>query len=147
MRSNLSTVVAAAFFLALALTNVVLMLEASSSSRSAKMKPQLIAAHRVAGYLFVILFCIMAYSMSQRLAGSGITGHLPTYLVVHIVLALSRATPAAEITDRTTLQAELFDPDGTRNDDCRDFIRPCVGPSIFHVSSFDELSKPRIKSV
>jgi ferredoxin-NADP reductase len=36
----------------------------------------------------VILFCIMAYSMSQRLAGSGITGHLPTYLVLHIVLAL-----------------------------------------------------------
>ena len=32
--------------------------------------------------------CIMAYGMSQRLAGVGITGHLPTYLVLHIVLAL-----------------------------------------------------------
>ena len=40
----------------------------------------------MSGYLFVILFCIMAYSMSQRLAGSGITGDLPTYLVLHIVL-------------------------------------------------------------
>ncbi len=89
MRSNVSTIVAAAVFLALALTNVVLMLEASIPSRSAKMKSQLIAAHRVGGYLFVILFCIMAYSMSQRLGGSRITGHLPTYLFVHIVLALS----------------------------------------------------------
>jgi glucan phosphoethanolaminetransferase (alkaline phosphatase superfamily) len=36
----------------------------------------------------VILLCIMAYSMSQRLAGLGITGHLPTHLVLHIVLVL-----------------------------------------------------------
>jgi len=43
----------------------------------------------VGGYLFVILFCIMAYSMSQRLAGLGITGHLPLYLVLHIVLVLA----------------------------------------------------------
>jgi glycine betaine catabolism B len=46
------------------------------------------AAHRTGGYLFVIMFCIMAYGMSQRLAGAGITGHLPTHLVLHVVLAL-----------------------------------------------------------
>ncbi len=73
----------------LVLANVVLMLEASSPQRSATTKNRLIVVHRVAGYLFVILFCIMAYSMSQRLAGSGLTGHVPTYLVVHVVLALS----------------------------------------------------------
>jgi ferredoxin-NADP reductase len=49
----------------------------------------LIAAHRLGGYLFVILLCIMAYSMSQRLAGVGIAGHLPTHLVLHIVLVLA----------------------------------------------------------
>jgi ferredoxin-NADP reductase len=38
--------------------------------------------------LFVILLCIMAYSMSQRLIGVGITGHLPTHLVLHIELVL-----------------------------------------------------------
>jgi hypothetical protein len=38
--------------------------------------------------LFVILLCIMAYSMSQRLVGVGISGHLPTHLVLHIVLVL-----------------------------------------------------------
>src|SRR6266705_244703 len=89
MQSNVSIIVAAVAFLALAVTNVIVMLEASRPSRGAKMKIRLIAAHRVVGYLFVILFCIMAYSMSWRLAGLGITGHLPTYLVLHIVLALS----------------------------------------------------------
>src|ERR1700740_1261215 len=89
MQSNVSTIVAATVFLALALTNVVLMLEASSPSRNAKTKTRLIAVHRVIGYLFVAMFCILAYSMSRRLAGTGITGHLPTHLVLHIVLALS----------------------------------------------------------
>jgi ferredoxin-NADP reductase len=89
MHPNVSTIVAAAVFLALAFTNVVLMLEASNPSRNAATKSRLIVVHRVGGYLFVALFCIMAYIMSRRLAGAGITNHLPTYLVLHIVLALS----------------------------------------------------------
>jgi hypothetical protein len=52
MQSNVSTIVAAAVFLALALTNVALMLEASSPSHNAKTTTRLIAAHRVIGYLF-----------------------------------------------------------------------------------------------
>jgi ferredoxin-NADP reductase len=86
--SNILAIVAGIAFVALAATNVVVMLEASQPSRSAATKRRLIAAHRVGGYLFVILLCIMAYSMSQRLAGLGITGHLPTHLVLHIVLVL-----------------------------------------------------------
>jgi len=35
----------------------------------------------VGGYLFVILFCIMAYSMSQRLAGLGITDKSSAFIV------------------------------------------------------------------
>ena len=75
-------------FVALAAANVVVMLEASQPSRSAAMRNRLIAVHRAGGYLFVILLCIMAYSMSQRLAGLGVTGHLPTHLVLHFVLVL-----------------------------------------------------------
>src|ERR1700722_5181369 len=85
---NISTIVAGIAFVTLAAANVVAMLEASRSSRSTGTRNRLIAAHRLGGYLFVILLCIMAYSMSQRLVGVGITGHLPTHLVLHIVLVL-----------------------------------------------------------
>ena len=36
----------------------------------------------------MILLCIMAYSMSQRLVAVRISGHLPAHLVLHIVLVL-----------------------------------------------------------
>jgi ferredoxin-NADP reductase len=85
---NISAIVAGVAFVMLAATNVVVMLEASRPSREAKMRTRLIAIHRTVGYLFVTLLCIIAYSMSQRLAGVGITGHLPTHLVLHILLVL-----------------------------------------------------------
>jgi hypothetical protein len=86
--SNILDISAGIAFVALAATNVVVMLEASQPSRNGATRSRLIALHRAGGYLFVILFCIMTYSMSQKLAGLGITGHLPTYLVLHIVLVL-----------------------------------------------------------
>jgi len=85
---NISAIVAGIAFVTLAATNVVVMLEASQPSRNGTTRTRLIALHKAGGYLFVILLCIMAYSMSQRLAGLGITGHLPTHLVLHIVLVL-----------------------------------------------------------
>ncbi|HEY6765175.1 MAG TPA: iron-sulfur cluster-binding domain-containing protein [Candidatus Sulfotelmatobacter sp.] len=85
---NISAIVAGIAFVMLAAANVVVMLEASQPSRNAATRNRLIAAHRAGGYLFVILLCIMAYSMSQRLIGLGITGRLPTHLVLHIVLVL-----------------------------------------------------------
>jgi ferredoxin-NADP reductase len=86
--SNISAIVAGIAFVTLAAANVVVMLEASQPSRSITTRTRLIAVHRASGYLFVILLCIMAYSMSQRLAGLGVTGHLPMHLVLHIVLVL-----------------------------------------------------------
>src|SRR5580704_15748887 len=86
--ATISDIVAGVAFVTLAATNVVMMLEASQPSRDGTTRARLIAIHRVGGYLFVILFCIMAYSMSQRFVGLGITGHLPMYLVLHIVLVL-----------------------------------------------------------
>jgi hypothetical protein len=85
---DISAIVAGIAFVALAATNVVAMLEASQPSRSAATRNRLIAVHRAGGYLFVILLCIMAYRMSQRLVGVGISGHLPAHLVLHIVLVL-----------------------------------------------------------
>jgi len=86
--SNISAIVAGAAFVALAATNVVLMLEAGQPSRNGTSRARLIVLHRIGGYSFVILFCIMAYAMSARLAGLGITSHLPVHLVFHIVLVL-----------------------------------------------------------
>src|SRR5580700_593593 len=84
--SHISDTFSGIAFVVLAAANVVVMLEASRPSSKVTTRNRLIALHRVGGYLFVILFCIMAYSMSQRLTGSGITGDLPAYLVLHIVL-------------------------------------------------------------
>jgi ferredoxin-NADP reductase len=86
--SKSSAIVAGIAFVTLAAANVVAMLEASQPSRSITARSRLIAVHKVGGYLFVSLLCIMAYSMSQRLVSVGITGHLPTHLVLHIVLVL-----------------------------------------------------------
>jgi len=85
---NISAIVPGIAFVTLAATNVVVMLEASQPSRNGPSRTRLTALHKAGGYLFVILLCIMAYSMSQRLAGVGITGHLPAHLVLHIVLVL-----------------------------------------------------------
>ena len=106
--SNISAIVAGVAFVTLAATNVVLMLEASHPSRNGTTRTRLIAVHRAGGYLFVIMFCIMSYGMSQRLVGTGITGHLPTYLVpssAHCACASPRTPASVENTDRTPLQA------------------------------------------
>jgi ferredoxin-NADP reductase len=86
--SKTSAIVTGIGFVMLAATNIAVMLEASRPSLNATTRARLIAFHRVGGYFFVILFSVIAYSMSQRLAGSGLTGHLPTHLVLHIVLVL-----------------------------------------------------------
>jgi ferredoxin-NADP reductase len=86
--ANIPAIVAGGAFVTLAAANMVAMLEASQPSRSAATRNRLIAAHRAGGYLFVTVLCIMAYSMSQRLVGVGISGHLPAHLVLHIVLVL-----------------------------------------------------------
>jgi ferredoxin-NADP reductase len=85
---NISAIVAGIAFVTLAAANVVVMLEASQPSRSITTRTRLIAFHRAGGYLFVMLLCILAYTMSQRLVGVGISGHLPAHLVLHIVLVL-----------------------------------------------------------
>jgi len=85
---NISAMVAGVAFVTLAAINVVVMLEASRPVRNGMTRTRLIGLHKVGGYLFVILLCIMAYGMSQRLAGVGMTGHLPTHAVLHIVLVL-----------------------------------------------------------
>ena len=102
---NISTIVAGIVFVTLAAANVVVMLEAFQPSRSATARTRLIAVHRAGGYLFISLLCIMAYSMSQRLVGLGITGHLPAPGSTHCACTRPRALASIENIDRTPLQA------------------------------------------
>ena len=86
--SVISEMLSSLVFVALAALNVIVILERDKPSRKTLTKERLMAIHRLGGYLFVSLFCIIVYSMSEKLAGVEMTGHLATYLVFHIVLVL-----------------------------------------------------------
>jgi hypothetical protein len=145
--ANASAIVAGVAFVTLAAINVVVMLEASQPSLSAATRNRLIAVHRTSGYLFVILLCIMAYSMNQRLVGVGITGHLP-YAPgsAHCACARPCASALPEDIDRTPLQGKPFVAEGTGNSNLRNFIRACVHSHSLGTSSFGEPRKPGVKA-
>src|ERR1700694_117017 len=82
-----STLLAGAAFVVLAALNVVVMLEASRPTCAGKAKSRLIAIHRIGGYLFAILLCIMVWIMSQRLVGVGLS-KLPAD-VLHAAIAVA----------------------------------------------------------
>ncbi|HKA28361.1 MAG TPA: iron-sulfur cluster-binding domain-containing protein [Candidatus Binatia bacterium] len=73
-------------FVVLAGANVWMMLHASSRSGDHATKARLIRAHRIGGYTFVLLFCVVFYFMALRL--KGVPDELPARLTLHILLAL-----------------------------------------------------------
>jgi hypothetical protein len=58
-------------FVLIGAINVWLILQASARVRDAKGSTRLIAAHRIGGYLFIALFCVMSYFMVARLDAAG----------------------------------------------------------------------------
>src|ERR1700691_4362657 len=66
--------------------NVWLILQASARVRDAKASTWLIAAHRIGGYLFIALFCVMGYFMVARLGDPG-EGASPG-TIIHLTLAM-----------------------------------------------------------
>jgi ferredoxin-NADP reductase len=66
--------------------NVWLILQASARVRDARASARLIAAHRIGGYLFVALFCVMSYFMVTRLDAVG--EGAPPSTVIHLTLAM-----------------------------------------------------------
>ena len=64
--------------------NVWLILQVSARVRDTKASTRLIAAHRIGGYLFIALFCVMGYFMVARLDVGGAS--LGT--VIHLTLAM-----------------------------------------------------------
>lgn len=66
--------------------NVWLVLQASARVRDAKASNRLIAAHRIGGYLFIGLFCVMGYFMLARLGDAG--GGASPGTMIHLTLAM-----------------------------------------------------------
>src|ERR1700692_3826415 len=64
--------------------NVWLILQASARVRDAGASARLIAAHRIGGYLFIALFCVMGYFMVARLDVGGASPGT----VIHLTLAM-----------------------------------------------------------
>src|ERR1700686_3054648 len=66
--------------------NVWLILQASARVRDAKASTRLIAAHRIGGYLFIALFCVMGYFMVARLGDA--SGGASPGTIIHLTLAM-----------------------------------------------------------
>src|SRR6202162_4210494 len=73
-------------FVLIGAINIWLILQASARVRDAKASTRLIAAHRIGGYLFIALFCLIGYFM---VAGLGDVGaDAPPSTMIHLSLAM-----------------------------------------------------------
>src|ERR1700681_4685873 len=66
--------------------NVWLILQASARVKDASASARLMSAHRIGGYLFIALFCVMAYFMVARLGD--IAGGASPGTMIHLTLAM-----------------------------------------------------------
>jgi glycine betaine catabolism B len=67
--------------------NVWLIFHASRALTTSRMSQRLIQAHRVGGYLFIALFCLMSYFMALRTANE--SDELSARALVHVLVAMS----------------------------------------------------------
>ena len=74
-------------FVLIGAINVWLILQASARVRDAKASTRLIAAHRIGGYLFIALFCVMGYFMVARLGDGGASPVSTIHLTLAMVLS------------------------------------------------------------
>ena len=73
-------------FVLLGGVNVWLVLEAWSRVKAANATSRMLALHRIGGYLFIALFCVMAYFMVARLRGG--SGDTSPTVMLHLALAM-----------------------------------------------------------
>src|SRR6202142_3148250 len=73
-------------FVLIGAINVCLILQASARVRNAKASARLIAAHRIGGYLFIALFCVMGYFMVSRMGDA--SGGASPGTIIHLTLAM-----------------------------------------------------------
>jgi ferredoxin-NADP reductase len=85
MLSTIVSVSLGVLFVAVAGTNVWLMLRASSTSETPNRRPNFLRPHRVGGYLFLSLFSVMFFYMNLRVLG--VKHGLPLAVTLHAALA------------------------------------------------------------
>jgi ferredoxin-NADP reductase len=66
--------------------NVCLVLEAWSRVRAAKASALMLTLHRIGGYVFIALFCVMSFFMIARLRNGG--GDVSPTVTLHLALAM-----------------------------------------------------------
>jgi ferredoxin-NADP reductase len=71
-------------FVLIGAINVWLILQASAKVRDAQAGSRLVSAHRIGGYLFIALYCILGYFMVARLGD----GAAAPSTIIHIALAM-----------------------------------------------------------
>ena len=86
MLSNSASLWLGMTFVLVGAINVWLILQASVRVKDATVNAGLIAAHRIGGYLFIALFCVMAYFMVSRLGD--IAGGASPGTMIHLTLAM-----------------------------------------------------------
>src|SRR5580698_6354 len=86
MLNNSASVWLGITFVVIGAINVWLILQESAYVRDAKASARLITAHRIGGYLFIALFCVMGYFMVARLGDAGRDG--PPSTMIHLTLAM-----------------------------------------------------------
>ena len=75
-------------FVAVAAINVWLILESMSRSSKPQRSQRLMAAHRIGGYVFIAIFCVMIYYMAARLRdGSQTSGSISIHFTLALILA------------------------------------------------------------
>ncbi len=85
MLSPIASVSLGILFVAIAGTNVWLMLRASSTSQSPNRRANFLRLHRLGGYLFLSLFSVMFFYMNLRVLG--VKHGLPLAVTLHTALA------------------------------------------------------------
>ena len=73
-------------FVAIGAANVWLILQASAKVKNARASARLVAAHRIGGYVFILLFCVMGYFMLARMRDSA--GNVSAGALIHMTLAM-----------------------------------------------------------
>src|SRR6202521_612856 len=86
MLSNSASLWLGMTFVLVGAINVWLILQASARVKDAIASARFIAAHRIGGYLFIALFCVMAYFMVARLGD--IAGGASPGTMIHLTLAM-----------------------------------------------------------
>src|SRR5579872_2285984 len=66
--------------------NVWLVLEAWAQVKTARVNSRMLALHRIGGYLFIVLFCVMCFFMIARLRAAGSDSSATT--AIHLGLAM-----------------------------------------------------------